>query len=286
MRSERTANALAVGVVSELILRSGLRVDSFNRLGTERKQRVPVRFATHHRRGEFLPLLLVGTALPIQKTPEAADVLLQLPEDKIGAVSAEVPFASRVFGKGQHPTCGRAVAQQWTVCVFRVFVWIPKQKFAERKQVAILDLITLGHALAFPVERRLTDAVLESERLGALQVRRRQAFEHLKGGVPRWVADRLLERFEPARLRVEHDEHMGDLPGRPPLPVLRRVCADIPKPARATFLPSHAGKKLIGKTSHNALFDSQRLQAFAREGHLQRRPGWVGQLFCGREKSS
>ena len=75
--------------------------------------------------------------------------------------------------------------EQRTVGVSAVLVGISKQKFTDGDQIAIFNLGTSALARAIPIKRRLTNTILESERLESFHIFGWQSFNDFKGSLPK-----------------------------------------------------------------------------------------------------
>src|SRR5512139_3805727 len=61
-----------------------------NILGSQWYQRRATAFSTHHARGKLVAFFGVGAGHLIDKPPEAGNVLVQLPDYKVGPVTSEI----------------------------------------------------------------------------------------------------------------------------------------------------------------------------------------------------
>ena len=125
-------------------------------------------------------------------------------------------------------------------------------------------------ALLLPVDLRLADAIGETERLDAIQIRRLQHAEHLEGGRP------LGSGRAFARNSAKHPgspknmtTRCGSRVGPPQSQCSGALALHIAELPRAAFL-RHAGAELVGKTRDHRLGHAERAQAGCGEGDLQR----------------
>ncbi len=138
--------------------------------------------------------------LPVEELPEAADVLMELPEHQVAAVAPEVAPVGRVLRRRQVERPGiRARVDQGTLGVAAVLVAVAEHDFARSDHVDILDrLLVVGIERTSPVELRLAQPVDEAERLDLADIEGVKTLLVAERRVPIGALDRFLPRLEPA----------------------------------------------------------------------------------------
>src|SRR4051794_38614157 len=147
-------------------------------------KRLPAHRAADHSLGELLSRCAGSGSMLLKKLPEPADVLPQIAQHQVGAVAAEIAFGRVVLGAGQQRRGARARVEQRTVGISAVFVWVAKQKFAERGNIAVFEIEFDGRCTAIPVDCGLAQAVCEAEWLVAVLQRRIEPLDRREGRFP------------------------------------------------------------------------------------------------------
>src|SRR2546429_9209508 len=96
----------------------------------------------------------------INKTPEAMDILFEMPEHKIAAVASEIALLRKVLGEWKNVLRIEPGIDQRPPCILSIFILIAEQKFAGRDQIAIFEIGPCsGSPYPVPINRRLTDSI-------------------------------------------------------------------------------------------------------------------------------
>jgi hypothetical protein len=128
----------------------------------------------------------------------------------------------------------------------------------------VVGSLAVAHrALAFPVEQRLGDAVHETERLGAIEIGRREARQAFKA-ILALSFDRSLQSKEMARQGVEQHRDVRHTLAGAPLPSAWMVRADVAEAARAVGVVGQSGHELVGEAFDDRVVDAE--GAHARRG--------------------
>ena len=98
---------------------------------------------------ELFRLAGISAGLPVNELPEAADILLELADNKISSVAAEIFFLRHIFGCELTRHWRNQPRAKAARCICRI-VRITEEKLTERDYIAVIDLRPHRIALAPP----------------------------------------------------------------------------------------------------------------------------------------
>ena len=151
----------------------------------QRHQRRARPGAADHGLGQAPALVRNPVRLPVEELPEAADILMELPEHQIAAVAPEVAPVGRVLRRWQVERAAiRARVDQGTLRVAAVLVAVAEHDLARSDHVDVFGLLLVVRVERAPVELRLAQPVGEAERLDLAHVEGVEAGLDAEPGIP------------------------------------------------------------------------------------------------------
>ena len=171
MRAEGAADTFRISIVRELILSNLIRIwsNARDRILLNRHQRIALLRAADHRRRKLLGPCEIATGLLADELPEALNVLPQVAHHKVRSIPADVSLLRCIF-RGKQPSARGIGIDQRSIGVFAVFIAIPEEKLAKRNDVAVVKLTSQHVALLLPIDFRLADTILETERFEPIKI--------------------------------------------------------------------------------------------------------------------
>src|SRR6185436_7650937 len=186
VRSERTAHAVGIAVVSKLVIRAIFFVvaGAVYRIFLGRHERRTFHRSTNHRFRQSFTVFGILSRRVGHVLPEAANVLFQLSHHEIRAVACEIFFLRLVQRGKQFRSAATRRIEQRAISVFVVLIRISEDKLTERNDIAVRKLVAVDLALPFPIDGRLTDAIDKTKRFNLAQVTGVETFQHFESNVP------------------------------------------------------------------------------------------------------
>ena len=169
MSTERTSEPIGISAKAETILADifGLWTDTTNHCQRNRHKRVPRGIASANHRLRQTNAAVPGRMLT-NKTPEAMNILFEMPEHKIAAIAREIALLRKVLGEWKNVLRIEPRIDQGPPCILSIFILIAEQKFVGGDQIAIFKIGPgSGSPYPVPINRRLTDTIDEPKRLAA-----------------------------------------------------------------------------------------------------------------------
>jgi hypothetical protein len=266
VRSDRAAKAIRVGVEVEVVKVAA----------AELSERLAIEGAADHRDSERFAPCRVAAGPLVQPAQETGHVLLELAYHQVAAVAAEVGLSGRVFGARKQSLRLAGRIEQRAVGIAAVSIWIAEQEFAEAAQVVVFAAgLVARQAPAPPVELGLREAIGKAEGFVPAHVASGQAVDHPEASRA-FGRDPALPIGQPARHRVEHDQHMRHTLACAPIPSCRVFAFDVAQPACLAGAAAQPGDEFGRESVDDACGHAQGAPARAGQDQSQDRLGqWI-----------
>src|SRR5262252_7369233 len=128
-----TSKRVGIGAKGKIIQAEivGLRANAANGRQRHRNKRIPVDIASaNHRLGQTDTAVL--GRLRVNEPPEAMDILLEMPEHEIGAITPEIALLREILGRRKNVLGVEPGVDQRPPCILSVFILVAEQKLANR----------------------------------------------------------------------------------------------------------------------------------------------------------